>query len=81
MDISEEAKRARRLYMQEWRKKNPERVKQYTANYWERKGASVDEPIENRILKLHEQGFSLREIALKIGTNHVHVSRILKRYR
>lgn len=79
--LSEQAKEAQRRYLREWRHKNPERVRQHTANYWEKKAAAKDEPIETRIIKFHDQGFSLREIAAKIGINHVQVSRILKRYR
>jgi hypothetical protein len=30
-------------YMREWRKKNPDKVKQYNATYWERKAAAAKE--------------------------------------
>lgn len=41
MPKSEAAKRAQRVYLQNWREQNPEKVKEYNrrnqANYWERK--------------------------------------------
>ena len=33
--MSEAAKQAQRDYMNNWRKKNPEKVKKYNNNYWE----------------------------------------------
>lgn len=33
--LSPEAKKARREYMREWRKKNPDKVRAYTAARWE----------------------------------------------
>jgi len=41
MSLSEEAKKARREYMKQWRKNNPEKVKKHNARnnarYWEKK--------------------------------------------
>lgn len=81
MKLSEEAKEARRRYLREWKSKNPDKVKASIARYWEKKAAIEDEPIEIRIIQLHDQGFSLREIAAKVGINHVQVSRMLSRYK
>lgn len=78
--LSAEALEARRRYGREWRSRNPEKVRQYTARHWEKLAATVDEPLEVKIKKLHDQGFSLRDIAVKVGINHVQVSRILQRY-
>lgn len=79
MNLSEAARQARNAYQREYKRKNPDKAKQYMANYWERKAIEAnDEPIEVKVLKLHRQGFSLREIATKVGINHVKVSRILK---
>ena len=39
--LSEEALQARRDYVNNWRKNNPEKVKQYRRNYWERKAAEM----------------------------------------
>lgn len=35
--ISKEAREAKNKYYREYRKKNPEKVKKYIADYWERK--------------------------------------------
>ena len=77
--LSDEARKARNKYAREYHRKNADKIRQYNANYWERKAMEAnDEPIEIRVLKLHRQGFSLRDIAAKVGINHVRVSRILK---
>lgn len=34
--ISDEARKARNAYLKAWRKKNPDKVKQYTINRWEK---------------------------------------------
>lgn len=38
--MTEAAKQARRAYKREWARKNPDRVKQYNENYWNKKAAS-----------------------------------------
>ena len=76
---SDAAREAQRQYVREWKRKNAEKVRQYNIDFWERKAMEAnDEPIEVKVLKLHRQGFSLREIAAKVGINHMKVSRILK---
>ena len=41
--VQEAARKARNAYLRDWRAKNPEKVKQYNANYWERKAAQYGE--------------------------------------
>lgn len=36
-ELEEAAAQARRDYVNQWRKKNPEKVKKYNADYWRRK--------------------------------------------
>lgn len=77
--MSDEAKRAKNAYQREYRRKNPDKFKQYNADYWERKAGRINTgTMEYEIFRLHNAGLSLREIAAKIGINHVKVSRILK---
>ena len=38
--ISEAARIAKNKYLQQWRKKNPKKVKNYEVSYWERKAAN-----------------------------------------
>jgi len=80
MKLSEAARGARNKYQREYKLKNPDKARQYNINYWERKAAesNIGESLEDKINRLHKEGFSLREIAGKVGINHVKVSRILK---
>lgn len=32
-----EARKLQREYLREWRRKNPDRVKEYNSNYWKKK--------------------------------------------
>ena len=51
MKLSEAAREAQRQYVNEWRRKNPDKLKQYRVNYWERKAAELNsgESIEAKI--------------------------------
>lgn len=40
--MTDEARKARNAYMNEWRRKNPEKVKANTARFWERKAAKAE---------------------------------------
>lgn len=39
--MTKEARAARNAYMREWRKKNPEKQREYTARKWEKKAAEI----------------------------------------
>lgn len=39
--ISDQAKEARRKYIRDWQRNNKEKMKQYMANYWEKKAAEM----------------------------------------
>lgn len=39
IQMTQEAKNIRAAYMRAWRKKNPEKVKEYEIRHWERKAA------------------------------------------
>jgi hypothetical protein len=41
MAMTAEARAARAKYMREWRKKNPDKQKEYDAKKWERKGERI----------------------------------------
>ncbi len=41
MALSPEGRIARARYMREWRKKNPEKVREYNEKKWERKGQQI----------------------------------------
>ena len=40
-EMTKEARAARAKYMREWRKKNPEKQREYDAKKWERKTVAV----------------------------------------
>ena len=46
--MTPEKKQKQREYTNQWRKKNPDKVRQYSVNYWERKAnelKSSDKPL------------------------------------
>lgn len=45
--MTEQAKAARRAYKKEWQRKNPEKVKEYVARYWEKKAAAAELPADD----------------------------------
>ena len=54
MDTQELKREARREYMREWRKKNPEKVQAAQERYWAKKAAEIaakrENPPENGVL-------------------------------
>ena len=44
--ISEAAREAQRAYYREWRKKNPDKVREKNRRYWEKKAAGVNNETE-----------------------------------
>lgn len=42
-EMTDAAREAQRTYMREWRKKNPERVREKNQRYWERKAKQMQE--------------------------------------
>lgn len=43
--MTDEAKKARSEYMKKWRKRNPEKEREYKARYWERKATKMKESV------------------------------------
>ena len=65
--MSEAARRKAREYQRLWRQRNPDKVRQSTINYWERKAN-----------ELNKQGLSLRDIGKKLNISHMKVKRLLQ---
>ena len=40
--MDERAKAARRAYLNDWRKKNPDKIREYAARYWEKKAREIE---------------------------------------
>jgi hypothetical protein len=80
MELSDKAREARNAYGREYRRNNPDKIRKYNVDYWERK-ATGNQPdsIETKVIKLHNQGLSLREIASTVGIDHMKASRIIKK--
>ncbi len=79
-NISPEAREAYNRYNREWRRKNPDKIRQYNVTYWERKAAQGNDPenLPQRVNQLKEQGRSLREIGHQLGISHMKVKRLLQ---
>jgi len=44
--LQSQASEMRRKYLREWRKKNPEKVRQYNREYWQRKAAKTNQDVD-----------------------------------
>lgn len=42
MELSQRGKQAVNAYMQEWRKRNADKVREYNRRYWEKKAAEAE---------------------------------------
>jgi DNA-directed RNA polymerase specialized sigma subunit len=78
MKMSDEARKAYNQHQRNWKRKNPDKVRQYIVNYWERK-AKQPQNIEKLVVDLHYQGKSLRDIGQAVGLSHMKVKRMLQR--
>jgi ATP/maltotriose-dependent transcriptional regulator MalT len=77
--MSEAARRKAREYQRLWRQRNPDKVRQYNINYWERKANEDNIPsLETRVNDLKKQGLSLRDIGKKLNISHMKVKRLLQ---
>ncbi len=76
-NISESAKKLRNAYQNNWRRNNPEKVKKYAANYWERKAASYS--IVDHAKSLKTQGMTQREIAKQLNVSIGTVNKYLNK--
>ena len=45
--LSEKAKELRNAYQREWKRRNPERARQYNQTYWEKKAKKAEEEQTN----------------------------------
>jgi len=68
--LSAEAREQRNAYSRAYRKNNPDKIRKYNIDYWERKAAAYS--IVQRAKDLKAEGHTQREIAallnLSIGT-------------
>ena len=62
--MNKEAIELRRAYQRNWRKKNPEKVKQYVETFWTKKAESQSK--QEKALNLRSAGMTQREIAKRL---------------
>ena len=74
-NLSQKAKELRNAYMREWKKNNPEKLKQYNINYWERKAEAYS--IIQKAKDLSRQGLSQRKIAEALNVSVGTINRYL----
>ena len=76
-ELSEAAKQARNDYQREYRRKHPEKLKQYMARYWEKKAEQITP--EARARELSQRGYTQRQIAdllnISVGAVNKYVNR------
>ena len=65
-NMTPEARAARAKYMREWRRKNPEKQREYEAKKWENKAAKIKEEREaasasTNMRQLTAEGYTLQE--------------------
>ena len=75
--LSEKAQALKTEYLRNWRKKNPDKLKQYERNYWEKKAKAYT--IEMQAIDLHIKGYSQREIARELNISIGSVNNYLNR--
>jgi DNA invertase Pin-like site-specific DNA recombinase len=75
MELSERAKELRNQYQRQWKRKHPEKIRQYFKNYWEGKA----DPIGAKVRKLSKQGKTQREISEALGISLGSVNAILNK--
>ena len=77
MELSDKAKELRNAYQNKWRRNNPDKQKQYAANYWEKKAAGYS--IVSEAKELSHQGLTQRQIAeqlnISIGTVNAYLNK------
>jgi len=60
-ELSEQARQARNNYQSEYRRKHPEKLREYTRRHWEKKAEQYTP--EARARDLSSQGYTQRQIA------------------
>lgn len=73
MELTDKAKETRNAYQRAYRIKNPDKIKQYNVNYWERKA----DPTGAKVRQLSKEGLSQRQIAEKLNISLGSVNGIL----
>ena len=76
-NLSEKARELRNAYQSEYRRKNPDKIRKYNVDYWERKAASYSPIMKAK--ELHENGYTQREIAEQLNISLGTVNKYLNK--
>lgn len=77
MELSKAARESRNQYMRAWKKKNKDKVRQHTKDYWERRAErELSDPVF-QAKQLAKRGMSQRQIADELGLSLGTVNRYL----
>ena len=74
--LSDKAKAMKNAYNREWRRNNPDKIKEYHRRYWEKQAAAY--PPEMQIKELQAQGYTQRQIADELCISLGTVNKYLK---
>lgn len=75
MTLSEQARQLRNQYQRQYRRKNPEKLRQYNARYWEKRA----DPVRAKVRQLSAKGLSQRAIAEQLNISLGTVNTILNK--
>jgi len=75
--MNEAGRQKRNEAAREYRRKNPDKIQMYNIRYWEKKAEKENTP-EFIANKLHEAGYTQREIAEEIGISLGQVNQLLR---
>ena len=76
MELSDKAKELRNAYQRAYRRKNPDKLREYNRKYWEKKAASYSPADHAR--ELQAQGYTQREIVEYLNISLGTVNNLLK---
>jgi len=65
MKLTDKARELRNAYQRAYRRKNPDKLRQYNLRYWEKKASEFS--IVDQVKDFHLQGFTQREIAEQLN--------------
>ena len=76
MKLSDKARELRNQYQRQWRRKHPEKLRQYNDSYWQCKADSYS--IVQEAQELSRQGYTQRQIAEQLNVSAATINKYLK---
>jgi len=76
--MNDEARKLKNAYQREWIKKNPEKIRKYTIDFWNRKAAGYS--LIQKVCDLSQKGLSQRAIAgqlnISLGAVNAYLNKV-----